>query len=457
MSKPVEPGGYKEVLRVAMPLVLSTASLTMMLFVDRLFLSWHSQSSVAASTPGGITYFTICSFFLGTAQYVNAIVAQHHGSGDKRACSRAVWQGILFSFLAAPIIIGLIPVGRWALDWSNHGPELIPLEKQFFSILMLGGMLLPLNAALSSFFSGRKRTTVVMWGNIAGNVANAILDYLLIFGKFGFPELGIVGAGIATAITGIVPTIYWTILFFSPRFQKEYKTRTSFGFDKRLFVMLLRYGLPSGTQFFLDISAFTVFVLLIGRLGEVNLATTNIVLSIEMLSFLPMVGMSIATSTLMGEYIGRGDHNLAEKSVHSALILALGYTTVLAVLYFLIPETFLSVFRPPNENGTSFEDIISSGSVLLRLVAVYTFFDTMFIIYSGALKGAGDTKFAMWAQIAIAWIFFVPPVYFITEYFHLGLYAAWSWAVVYVITLGLVFLFRFRSGYWKTIDMIRAH
>lgn len=452
--KSAEAGGYREVLRVAIPLVLSTASLTLMLFVDRLFLSWHSQSAVAASTPGGITYFTICSLFLGTAQYVNAIVAQHHGAGDKPACTRAIWQGVIFSLLSAPVILAMIPVGRAALDWSGHGPQLTALEKSYFSVLMFGGVLLPLNAALSSFFSGRGRTAIVMWGNIAGNAANAVLAYALIFGKLGFPELGIFGAGLATAVTGGVPTVYWLALFLSEKYQREYRTRMRPGFDRRLFVMLLRFGLPSGVQFFLDISSFTLFVLLIGRLGEVNLAATNIVLSIEMLSFLPMVGMSIATSTLVGEYIGRGNHHFAEKSVRSALILALGYSSVLAVLYFVVPGVFIELFRSANETGTEFQDILSRGSVLLRLVAVYTVFDTMFIIYSGALKGAGDTRFAMWAQVAIAWFFFVPPVYLIIQYFHLGLVAAWVWAVVYVVTLGLVFLYRFRSGHWKTIQMI---
>ena len=86
----LEPGGYREVIRIALPLVLSTASLTLMLFVDRMFLSWYGQDSVAAATPGGITYFTICSLFLGTAQYVNTIVAQYHGSGDKPACARVL-------------------------------------------------------------------------------------------------------------------------------------------------------------------------------------------------------------------------------------------------------------------------------------------------------------------------------------------------------------------------------
>ena len=107
-----EAGGYREVIRIALPLVLSTASLTLMLFVDRMFLSWYSQDSVAAATPGGITYFTICSLFLGTAQYVNTIVAQYHGSGDKPACARVVWQGVFFSVAAAPLILASIPIGK---------------------------------------------------------------------------------------------------------------------------------------------------------------------------------------------------------------------------------------------------------------------------------------------------------------------------------------------------------
>ena len=202
-----EPAGYREVLRIAVPLILSTASLTLMLFVDRMFLSWHGQNSVAASTPGGITYFTICCLFMGTAQYVNTIVAQHHGAGDKRACARAVWQGLRFSVLSVPLILASIPLGLWVLEWAGHGPELLELEKSYFTILMFGGLALPFGAALSSFFSGRGKTRVVMWGNVLCNAANIVLDYILIFGKFGFPEMGIVGVGIASAATCYVPVV----------------------------------------------------------------------------------------------------------------------------------------------------------------------------------------------------------------------------------------------------------
>lgn len=449
-----EPAGYGEVLRIAVPLILSTASLTLMLFVDRMFLSWHGQNSVAASTPGGITSFTICCLFMGTAQYVNTIVAQHHGAGDKPACARAVWQGLRFSVLSVPLILASIPAGLWVLGWADHSPELLALEKSYFVILMLGGPALPLGAALSSFFSGRGKTKVVMWGNVIGNAANIALDYTLIFGKLGFPEMGIVGAGIASAMTCYLPAFYWGYLFLSKKYQPVFRTRREHRWDRNLFMMIIRYGVPSGVQFFLDVASFTLFVLLVGRLGAVDLAVTNIVLSIEMLAFLPMVGMSIATSTLVGEYIGRQDPDLAEKCVYSALKLVLAYSITFALLYLVVPEAFLRLFAS-SKADVSVAGMMAKGVVLLRLVAIYTLFDSMFIVFSGALKGAGDTRFAMWTQIGLSWVLFVPAVYVAIEFMGLGTLSAWICLVVYVVLLGMAFFLRFRSGYWKTIEMLR--
>jgi MATE family multidrug resistance protein len=446
-------GGYREVLRIAIPLILSTASVTLALFVDRLFLSWYGQSSVAAATPGGITYFTICSLFLGTSQYVNTIVAQHHGLNQKSACARAVWQGIWFSLLSAPLIFLMIPVGSAILAMSGHPSDLIGLESQYFSILMLGGFALPLNAALSSFFSGRGRTGTVLWGNLMGNAANVVLDYLFIFGRWGFPEMGIQGAAIATVLTVFIPSLFWAALFLASRANAAYRTRTEWRFDRRLFFMLLKFGLPSGIQFFLDVASFTVFILLIGRLGEVELAATNIVLSIEMLSYMPMVGMSIATATLVGEYVGRHALRVAETSVKSALKLALAYAGTLAVLYLLFPHLFLDLFKYGSDDASAFGAVLEKGSMLLPIVAVFTIFDTVFVVYSGALKGAGDTTFAMWAQISGAWVLFVPPVYVVVLYTNWGLLGAWCCGLIYIGVMGLVFSLRFHSGNWKDIRM----
>jgi multidrug resistance protein, MATE family len=446
-------GGYGEVLRIAVPLILSTASLTLMLFVSRMLLSWYSASAVAAATPGGITFFTICAFFIGTAEYTNTLVAQHHGAGDKPACARAVWQGLFFSVLSAPLIVACIPIGHLVLTWGGHEAEVLNQEKEYFSLLMVGGVALPINAALSSFFSGRGKTTIVLWGNLVGNVANGALAYVLIFGKLGFPEMGIRGAGLAAAVTGLIPGLYWALLFVSRQYQSSYRTRQEFRWDNTMFLMLLRYGLPAGVQFFLDVASFTLFVLLIGRLGELDLAAGNIVLSIELLSFLPMVGMSVATATLVGEYVGRGNYDVAQRCVYSALKLALAYSLLFSLLFVMVPERFLELFGSEAQHG-EFHKIVAKGVILLRIVAIYTLFNNMFLVFSGALNGAGDTRFAMWAQTAISWILFVPVVYVVITYLHWGMLSAWTCLLVYVVVLGMVFGLRFRTGYWKTIKLV---
>lgn len=445
--------GYSEILRVAIPLILSTSSLTLTLFVDRLMLSRHSIADVAAVTPGGITYFTICCFFQGTAQYTNAMVAQKFGAGDKSGCARATWQGIWFSLISLPFLMASIPVGCWVLSQAGHAPGIIDLEKQYFTIIMYSSVALPLNAALASFFSGRGQTLPVLVGNLMGNAANIALDYLLIFGHFGFPEMGIKGAAIATAVTNFVPTAYWAVLFLGKGLQREFRTRKEAHFEKKSFFSLLRFGMPSGIQFFLDIGAFTAFVLIVGKISETDLAVTNIALSIETLSFLPMVGMSTATCAIVGKYIGRRRFDIAEKRVSCAMFMALIYTGIMATFFWVAPEYLMKLFKPHLDTPADFEPLMNKGVVIVRIIAVYTLFDTIFIILNGALKGAGDTRFTMWAQIVAAWIFFVPPVYIMVTYYDFGVISAWTWLLIYVMGMGSIFWLRFRSGAWKKINL----
>mgnify|MGYP002351003288 CR=1 FL=1 len=448
------PGGFQEVLHVAVPLVLSTSSLTLTLFVDRLFLSWHSLESVAAVTPGGITYFTICCFFQGVAQYVNTLVAQSHGAGNWSQVSRSVWQGVIFSFLAIPLMILCVPAGKFALNISGHDPAVLELEIEYFQILMAGGLIVPMGAAFSSFFSGRGETSYVLLGNLMGNVFNIVMDYVLIFGKLGFPEMGIRGAAIATSLSNIIPLSYWAWLFMSDRYRNPYNTRGEMKWDRLVFSRLLKFGLPAGAQFVLDIGSFTAFVLIVGKLGVTDLAVTNIALSIESLSFLPMVGISIATSTLVGEYIGQKKLDIAEKSVKSAMMIAIGYSGALALVFWVFPHFLLELFTTGSNTAAGNETFFAKGSFVVRLIGLYTVFDTIFIVYTGALKGAGDTRFAMWAQVLLAWVFFVPPVFVMIVHFGMGLYWAWSWLVVYVLVISLVFHLRFRSGKWKHISVM---
>jgi MATE family multidrug resistance protein len=329
----------------------------------------------------------------------------------------------------------------------------VELEITYFSILMWGGGLVPLQSALAGFFTGRGNTKTTMVAYVAGNAVNVVLDYGLIFGKWGLPEMGLSGAAIATVLASIVPVVILLALFLRSENSRHFETRVV-RFDPPLFKKLLRYGVPAGMQFFLEIGCFTVFVLLVGRLGEVELAVTNIALTIDMLAFMPVIGVSIATSTLVGQSMGRKEPEIAEKTTHSALVLTLIYMGTLAAIFVVFPDQLLSIFKPKGSEFGDFPAMLRYGRGILIMVAIYSVFDAFGITFSAGLKGAGDTSFVMWTAVIAGWTLFVPPVYLTISVFEGSLYVAWVWATLYIMTIGMIYFWRFRKGRWKSIDMI---
>ncbi len=447
------PGRCGEILSLSYPLVLTTASMTIMRFVDRMFLSWYSQTALAAATPAGITAFTLICFFMGVSQYTTTVVAQYFGANDQPRCSTATWQGVFFSLASYGVIVLLIPLGPFIFQWGGHPPEIVEQEVRYFSILMWGGGLVPLQSALASFFTGRGDTKTTMMAVTVGNLVNVVLDYGLIFGRWGLPEMGLSGAALATVLASTVPVAILFGLFLRRENNRHFATHR-IRFDAPLFRKLLRYGGPAGFQFFLQIGCFTLFVIMVGRLGAVELAATNIALTIDMLAFMPVIGISIATSTLVGQSMGRKEPGVAEKTTYSALVMALVYAGIMAMIFVLFPGPLFRIFRARGPQMQDFAAILHYGRYLLIMVAIYSLFDALGIVFSAGLKGAGDTRFVMWSAVTAGWTLFVPPVYLTVSVLHGGLILAWVWATLYIVLLGLVYFWRFRRGKWKKIDMV---
>ena len=196
-------GGYREFLGIAFPLILSSASWSLQHFVDRIFLTWYSTEALAAGNPGGLTNFVILSLFLGVAQYVNTFVAQYVGARRYERVGPAVWQGVHLSIACG--LLALIPAAYSVqlFDFIGHDPAIRKAESDYFSVLCYGIGFHVLATALSSFFSGRGETWSIMVVTVAASLLNVLLDYLLIFGKWGFAEGGIRGAGWATNAAGL--------------------------------------------------------------------------------------------------------------------------------------------------------------------------------------------------------------------------------------------------------------
>ena len=448
-------GGCGQVLKIALPLILSTSAMTIQLFVDRVFLMWYDREAMSAAMQAGILNFVAFSFFLGTAAYVNTFVSQYDGAGRSDRIGPAVWQSIYFSVAAGVLMTGLFFIAEPLMNLVGHAPSLRGYEITYYKILVLGAMPGLISTSMSCFYTGRSKTMTVMWINIIRTVVNIILDYALIFGHWHMPRLGIAGAAIATVISGIVVCLIYLVLFFNQANRRNFATARGWRFDRKLFARLMRFGLPSGTQFMLDIFGFAVFIIFIGRIDAISFAATSMTCQINTLAFLPMIGFSIATSTLVGNALGKNNPQLAQRSTYSAAGLTLTYMTIIAAGYWFLPQLFMYPFTL-RADIAQFEAIRPIVEKLLCFVAFYCIFDTGNLIFSAALKGAGDTRFVMFAAVVLNWIVLMIPSYLVITFLKgpLRLYGAWLALTTYVCLLAVLFLCRFLRGKWKTMRVI---
>ena len=452
------PGGCAEVLRVAFPLVLSTSAHTIQMFVDRMFLTWHSNDTMSAAMPAGILSFTFVSFFMGTVGYVNTFVAQYTGAQRPRQVGAAIWQGIFLSIAGAALMLFLLPLAPTFFDWMGHDESVRVHEVVYFKIMCLSAAPVLISTTISGFFTGRSKTWTVLVVNTVGIVINIVLDWLLIFGNCSLPQMGIAGAGWATVIGSTVSAVLFVVLFLKKEQRVNFDTLSGARFKPDLFKRLLRYGAPNGVQFMLDIMAFTMFIALIGRIDKTSLMASNIAFQINSLGFMPMIGFSIALTVLVGQALGKNDPKLAQRSTWSAFYLTSVYMTLIALGFWFVPELFLYPFSV-KADPLEFKKIADLSKTLLCFVAFYSLFDTGNLVFSGALKGAGDTRFVMIISMTLSWIIMVVPSSLAIIYqwgSQGGLYVAWFFAAAFISSLAVVFFLRFQQGKWKSMRVIEA-
>jgi multidrug resistance protein, MATE family len=369
-----EPGGYREILVMALPLILSTGSWSVFMFVSRMFLSWYSPEALAASVPASIMEYTVVSLFQGTASYAGTFVAQYYGARQNDRIGPVIWQGLCVALIGGALILTLYPISPWLFRIIGHAPAVRANECVYFQILCLAGFPAIANTVLSAFFSGLGRTLPVMAVNVAGMLINLIFCYLLIFGKFGFPEMGMAGAGWAAVIASYSGLLIYCLLVFTKTHEREFKLLGRRRLEPALFARLLRFGVPSGLHLVADAAGFTLFLLFIGRLGVVPLAATNIAFNINTFAFMPMLGLGTAVSVLMGQYLGRERPDLASRAVYSAFHMVFVYMTLVAATYVLVPDLFIYPYAAKADPSV-FPAIRGMARILLCFVAFYSLFD----------------------------------------------------------------------------------
>ncbi len=439
-------GGATELIGIAAPLVVSFACETVMMFTDRLFLSRLSGAHMAAAMGGGLAVFTCMTFFLGLQGYATAMVAQNFGAGNKEHCPLVVTQALIIAVAAYPVILLGIPLGVRIFRAVGMDPVQLYEQQAYFSILMTATIVTLLRSGIGSFFSGIGKTRVIMVAAGVSMLVNVGLNYLLIFGNAGFPAMGIRGAATGTIIANVLGLCILVAAYFNRSVAGEYRIVKSLRFNRVLMQELLRFGYPAGLEMLLNLIAFTTLVTTFHSCGESVATAITITFNWDMVSFVPMIGLSIGVTSLTGRYTGARDKVSVYRSAYSGIKLAAGYSGLLFIPFLFFTGPLVDLFLPGAVAGN--QQVREMALFMVKMISIYLFCDAVLQVFGGALRGVGDTFWVMVVSVAMHWSFALLTIVALKA-LHLDPKVTWCLVIGAFSFFGPVFFMRFRSGRWE--------
>jgi MATE family multidrug resistance protein len=424
----------RELLRLSLPIVVSQGAFAVMIFTDRLFMSYLDAAHIAAALGGGVAAFFCMSLFMGLISYGNALVAQYYGAGEYDKCAKVVTQAAFIVLASAPVLLLLALYGGVAFEHLGHEPEQVPLEQTYFSVLMLGSVVMLFKAALASYFSGIGRTRVVMVADLLGTGLNVPVSWVLIFGKFGLPTLGIAGAALGSILATLFATAIFLGFYLWREHARQFNVFSSFSYDSGIMRRYLRLGMPSGLESFMNTASFNLFLLLFQSYGVVQGAAMAIVFNWDMLSFVPMIGLNIGVMSLIGRAVGAGDMGRANQVISSGFLVALGYASSLAILFWIFRLPLVELF---NTGEPAYAEISDLAVMMMLGLVTYMLADATLLICGGVLRGAGDTRWIMVTSITVHWLMLLVQ-YFVIVVYRMDPLISWWVFVVMILVLAAV-------------------
>lgn len=460
MSKIFSTGSMKELWKMSYPMMVNFLSLSIMLFVDRIFIARYSGEALSASvTAGTLSWAFICAG-MTLASMSEVFVSQFNGAKKNKEIGKPIWQMLwfcLFSFAA------FIPIA-WFLTPHIFPYATKPLEYTYFNFFMYTGPFFCLHSAIAGFFIGRGYPRVIQWMAVVSNLVNIILDPIFIFGIKGvFPSLGMMGAAYATLIGTLVQVVAVFLFFISKKHDKHFKTR-DYRFDKKLFRSCLKVGAPPAIFIMAELMGWTFFYMMMEGISAQHLHVASILQSLLMLFFFVGWGLEKGCVALAGNFIGQKKPELINNTLKSAMKLLAIFAGLLAVILFGFADPMINWFfessLSTNEHGITNKDpaYLATTKALTKAALLYLFvyiiFENIRWALNGLLTAAGDTMFLLISGTLSLWAFCFVPVYFFIYLPKGSVVNAFGIQVIYGFLATLIVYARFRQGKWKTKKIV---
>jgi MATE family multidrug resistance protein len=440
----VPPARRRRIFGLALPIIGGMLSQNVLNLVDTGMVGTLGDEALAGVGLGGFANFLFSAFILGLSVGVQAMAARRVGEGRLSETAIPLNGGLLLALLVA------VP---WSIVLITFAPEYFPvltgdaavveqgvpyLRARLFAMFGMG-----MNFAFRGYWNAVDKSILYMRTLISMHVLNIFLNWVLIFGNLGAPELGAAGAGVASAISTVFGTASYFVL------GRSYARDAGFlhGLpDRPTMATMVRLSAPAGMQQFFFAAGMTIFLMLVARMGTPELAATKVIIDLMLVAILPGIGFGLAAASLAGQALGRGDPEDAKQWGWDVTKMAIVVVGVLSIPALLVPEWILGVFI--HEPST-----LELAKNPLRLVAAFMFLDSVGMVLMNALMGAGDTKRVMVIGTGFQWLIFLPAVYVIGPVMGFGLVAVFAAQVFYRGLQSVVYAVMWNRGAWQSIDL----
>ncbi len=423
--------------RLAVPVVTVQVGLMFMGVVDTLMVGRVSAEAIAAAAMGNLYFFTTSIFGVGVLLALDPIIAQAVGAGDEPAVARGIQRGLL---IAVGLAIGssvLLLAAAPVLRMLRQPPDVVPVAAAYTRAIIPGMLPFYVFVVLRQTLQAHHRVAPIVTSIVLANIVNAVLNWVFVFGHFGFAAHGVVGSGVATAIARWSMPL--TLALFAWREVKRYVVPWRGDVLQRGAIgRMLAIGAPIGTQMALEYGVFAVAGLMMGWIGTVPLAGHQVALNLASLTFMVPLGVSAAAAVLVGGAIGRGDSPEARRAAAAALTCGVSFMVASAATMLAVPGFFARLY-------TSDVAVAAVAATLIPIAGVFQVFDGIQVVSIGILRGTGDTRTPMLVNILGFWLMGLPVSWWLGVRLQRGPAGVWWGLTLGLIVVGAILFLRVRS------------
>lgn len=429
----------REILRIGLPIMLGQACVIILAFADNIMIGWHSVDELAASSFVNNVMNLFILTELGFATGMTPMIGADNGTGNIKGIGITVKNGLMTNGIIGGISIILLTIIYFCLDHFGQAPELMPYIKPYFAIIGISTLFALGFNVLKQFTDGICRPMISMTLLMIGNLLNIFGNWVLIYGKLGFPEMGLTGAGISTLVSRALILLVFVVFIFKSKKMNEYaraikEALLSRGEMKTVFKM----GYPVGIQMALESSTFTFAAVMAGWLGVIQLAAHQVVITISQLFFLMMQGLSFAVSILVSNAFGRKDLGSVREYARKGYFMTLGISATLSVLLYCFRYQAAGIF-------TDSPEVSAMAVSLFFLLFAYQFGDGLQLCFANVLRGIQDVKPIMYAAFVSYYLIAIPSAYLLGFKTSLGIHGIWMGFPIGLTLAGIFFYARYRS------------